>query len=36
MKLRQKDGVYVQTFAVVRPGNLGSSGLAPEVTPTQL
>ena len=36
MKLRQKDGVYVQTFAVVRPGNLGFSGLAPEVTPTQL
>ncbi len=31
MRLRQKDGVYVQTFAVVRPDNLGFSGLAPRV-----
>ena len=36
MKLQQKDGVYVQTFAVVRPDNLGFSGLAPRVTPARL
>ena len=36
MKLRQKDGVYVQTFAVMRPGNLGFSGQASWVSPTQL
>lgn len=36
MKLQQKDGVYVQTFAVVRQGSLGFSGPASWVAPTQL
>ena len=36
MKLRQKDGVYVQTFAVGRPGSSGFSGPAPGVVLARL
>lgn len=36
MMLDQKDGVYVQQFAVVRPRNVGFRGPAPFMIPTQL